>query len=60
MKNLFILIAVAAIFSTSVLSVRAADDKQAQKMFDQLVAAQLAGNYKAFVAIRIPTGIGRS
>lgn len=50
MKNLFILIAVAAISSTGLLSVRAADDKQAQKIFDRLLAAQLAENYDAFVA----------
>ena len=50
MKNLFTLIAVAAILSTSLLTVRAADDKQAQTIFDKLLAAQLAGNYDAFVA----------
>jgi hypothetical protein len=50
MKTSFILIAVAIIFSTSLLSVRAADDKQAQTIFDNLLAAQLAGDYNAFVA----------
>jgi hypothetical protein len=50
MKSSFILIAVVTIFSSSLLSARAADDEQAQKIFDKLLAAQLAQNYNAFVA----------
>ncbi len=50
MKKLYVWIALAAIFSTSVLSVRATDDQQAQKIFDTLLGAQLAGDYDVFVA----------
>ena len=50
MKQLFVLIGAAAILLTGLLSVRAADDKQAREIFDKLVAAQLAGNYDAFVS----------